>query len=258
MRYFILFLFCPFLVFAQLRENRPLPIVAKTPSSELADSITGWSLSKDGQWMSKEKTIYPRLISRDEENYENKENRLGIDNFEKLLLYPVKYGQDTLMLLVKLYTSGSYKYPVTKRGWHTQIDAYYYLFRKAELQAAVRKADTALQLSKISLMDGGLLSNVKEKKVLKEILERLRVRERYDRVLMLMTQRIAKTESMRFHIFSLHRVFPDVEGVYKDFKLRGRTVYGNKILFDYMYYETTDKIFRRFFSLPKSFEVETE
>jgi hypothetical protein len=253
--FLILFLCLPLLSAAQLRENRPLPQFTEEPTSVLADSVSGWSLSLDGQWIQGEKLIYPRLISRDEEAYEQNENSLGVDNFEALQLYPVQYGEDTLILLVKLYTRGFYKYEVSKKGWKTETNAYYFLVEKRDLKNALSAIDTSVSMLKMGLLDGGMLVDVNPRKVLKDIVATLRVRERYDRVLVVMAQRVPETKKMRFHLFSLHQVFPDVEGVLKDFTMRGKTMYGSRFLFDFLYYETDEKIFNRFFSLPKSYKL---
>lgn len=256
MKSFLILLLClPAILVAQERKNRPLPQFTKEPTSVLADSVSGWSLSIDGQWIEAEKLIYPRLISRDKDAYESNENSLGLDNFEEFRLYPVQYGQDTLILLVKLYTRGFYKYEVSKKGWDTELDAYYFLVKKENLEGALSAIDTTVHMHKMELLDGGVLSNVSSRKVLKEIMAKLRVRERYDRVLVLMAQRMAATKKMRFHLFSLHQVFPDVEGVLKDFSMRGKTVFGTRFLFDFIYYETDEKIFNRFFSLPRNYTL---
>ncbi len=257
MRLFLIFC-CSFslLASAQLREEKPLPMFAQEASSILVDSVSGWSYSKDGQWIKGDKIIYPRLISRNEEAYEAKENKLGIDNFDQLQLFPVQYGKDTLLLLVKLFTSGKYKYEVSKKGWKTSTDAYYYLFKLKDMRSAMMAVDTTVRMNKIRLMDGGLLEDIDEKKVVENIKQNVRVRERYDRVLTLMTKYVPENNSVRFHIFSLHSVFPDVEGILQDLRKSGRSLYGSKELFDYAYYETEDKIFYRFFSMPKKYSLE--
>lgn len=257
MRLFLI-LCCSFslLISAQLREEKPLPMFPEEASSILVDSVAGWSYSKDGQWIKGEKIIYPRLISRNEEAYKAKENYLGIDNFKELQLYPVQYGKDTLLLLIKLFTSGKYKYDISKKGWKTSTDAYYYLFKLKDMRNAMKAVDTTVRMNKIRLMDGGLLTDVNENKVLETIKGNIRVRERYDRVLTLMAQAVPENSSVRFHLFSLHSVFPDVEGILQDLRKSGRSLYGSKELFDYAYYETEDKIFYRFFSMPKQFTIQ--
>jgi hypothetical protein len=246
------------LVFAQVREERPLPMFTELPSSILQDSVLGWSYSLDGQWVSKEKTILPRLISRNQDAYEEKENRLGIDNFDQFQLYPVQYGEDTLLLLVKIFTDGAYKYDISKKGWKTKTNAYYYLFKMKDMRKAVVRIDSSVSVNKIPLLDGGALTDVKPKDILDAVRAKVRARERYDRVLTLVAQSVPETGKVRFHIFSLHAVFPDVEGVLRDMRKGGRSLYGDPLLFNYNYYETDQKIFYRFFTMPKQFTVQTK
>lgn len=245
-----------FLISAQPREDKPLPYFSEEPTSVMNEGIMGWSLSTDGQWVSDNKTILPRFISRNKKKYRRAANTLGLDNIEELQIYPVLYGNDTLIMLVKLFREGSYKYEVTKKGWRTYLSAYYFLFEQEEFSKLNKIKDTITQNLTIRLKDGGQINNVRRGNLTKRIKEKMLVRERYGRNLVLMIQPYTAESVVRFHIFSYHEVFKDVEGVRKDFIVDGESKYGSSELFDYIYYETKLSNFSDFFSYPTSYKFE--
>lgn len=254
---FLPFLLClSLLVAAQPRDDMPLPYFSKKATSILKDDITGWSYSIDGQWISEEKTILPRFNSRDERKYNKLASGLGLDNIEELRIYPVSYGEDTLIMLVKLYREGSFKYKTTQKGWRTYLSAYYFLFELNELSKLNKIQDTATQNLTIRLKDGGWIKNVRKGKLLERIQEKMLVKKRYGRNLVLMVQPYTEESVVRFHIFSYHEVFKDVEGVRQDFILEGKSMYGSPKLFDYIYYETPLSNFSDFFAYPTTYEFE--
>lgn len=237
---------------AQVHTNKPLPIFAEKPSHTIEDDLTGWSYSKDGQWISAENTIPIRAISTDEDAYDTPENRLGMDNIEELRLYPVLYGQDTLVALVKLYESGSYKLDALKKGWRSSTEAYYFLFDASELKR-IKKADS-LMVVKIDLRDYGRLHDVSPRHLLDELTSRVMVRSETDRQLVLLTEN-GEDNTTYFQLASMSSVFEDVEGVLKDFTLRAETLYGTPALLDYLHYAYSTENFYRFFSLPSSLNI---
>lgn len=234
---------------AQPRENKPLPIFTKKPIKVIDDNLTGWSFSLDGQWVSQEMTIPPRLISTNEDAYETRVSSLGNDNIEELQLYPVLYGSDTLIMLVKLYTSGKYEYESTQRGWDDFLMAYYFVVDYKELKKLSAISENT-DIFELSMRDFGSVSDVKKNNVLDKIKMKLVIKEKTDRFLTFTARKDDKTSKIQFQFASLHDIFTDVEGVLNDFQIRGKSVYGNRELLNYIYYEMDISLFKDFFSLP--------
>lgn len=250
---FRILIFCliSFSLFSQPREERPLPEYREEPIKTLEEGITGWSYSKDGQWVKGKGHIPIVSISTKEENYETDQAQVGLDNIDQLWLEPIKYGDDTLVGLIKIYTEGFYEYPVTQRDWDERTNAYYFIFKKKGLEKLRNFEDTTVSNVRLNLMAGGLLKDIKTKHIIENIEKNTVVRYRYDRDLVFTMQKPANDTIRRFQFFSIHEIFPDVEGVLEDFTRGGRTVYGSTVLFDFLYYELSDPRFREFFSLPE-------
>lgn len=235
-------------IFAQIRENKPLPIFPKKPVKVLDEGITGWSLSLDGQWISGEMKIPVRLISTNEDQYETKINSLGNDNIEELQMYSLLYGQDSLVLLVKLYKTGSFKYTHTQKGWEDHLIGYYYVLNKKELQK-LKNISKEVTIIELPLRDYGFITRTKKRTVLDDISKKMIIRPTTSRLLSVTARKTEGTGKIQFQIASLHEVFRDAEGVLNDFQLKGKSVYGKKVLFDYLYYEVDENIFNDFFLL---------
>jgi len=231
----------------QIRESEDLPVFDPVPYFSLNDSITGWSLSLDGQWLGWSKIIPPIGVSRNEEFYEAKHNQFGIDNIQNLFVYHVKFGSDTLICLVKTFKNGEYKYPARKRGWHNYVDAYYCILHYKDLKKALAffedKKDDEVYVLRIKTLDSKLLSDIKERDILEEVKSNVIIRPNYDRNLALTLQNNKRDSTIHFHICNLHELFNDVEGVRQPFSRRGRSVYGSVKLFDYLYFEVDKTAF---------------
>lgn len=258
MRFLIYLLLIGFLANGQERINEPLPVFTKKPAGTLKDDIMGWSYSLDGQWISADRTLMPRLISSNRSHYKDKRNALGHDNFKEFQIYPVKYGSDTLIMLVKIFTDGNYKYEATQKGWNTFSNAYYFLFDQKELRKLKALEDSTLQRIDLKLLDARLIRNTSGSGVLDVIKKKVRVNEGFERNMVIMFQSYEKKNILRFQIFSQHEIFPDVEGVRMDFTLEGETLYGADNYFDFSYYETSFDGFKQFFALPEIYEFEDE
>lgn len=231
----------------QIRDSQALPLFDPVPYFSLNDSIKGWSLSLDGQWLSWSKTIPAIGVSRNEDFYDAKHNKFGIDNIQNLFAYHVKFGSDTLVCLVKTFRNGEYKYPARKRGWHNYTDAYYCILHYKDLKKALDffedKNDDEVYVLRIKTLDSKLLSDIKEKDILEEIKGHVIIKPNYDRNLALTLQNNKRDSTILFHICNLHELFNDVEGVRQPFSRRGRSVYGSVKLFDYLYFEVDKTAF---------------
>ncbi len=236
-------------VMAQPRENKPLPIFTKKPVKVIDDHIEGWCFSLDGQWVSKEMTIPPRLISTNEDSYDTKVNKLGNDNIEELQMYPILFGNDTLVMLVKLYKTGKYDYESTQRGWDDYLMAYYFVVDHKEL-LKLGKISTETSIIELQMRDFGTIGHTRSSSVLNDIKKKIIIKPKTDRFLTFTARKVEETSKIQFQFASLHDIFTDVEGVLNDFQIRGKSIYGNKELLNYMYYEIDTYEFQDFFSLP--------
>jgi len=234
-------LLTPLLSFSQLRESEPLPIFTPTPYFSVSDSIAGWSYSSDGQWVQWPNIIPAIGISRNEKFYEAKHNQFGIDNIKNISAYHVKYDKDTLICLVKTFQNGEYKYPARQRGWDSYLDAYYCILNYHDLKKALdyfeAENDEEVHVLRIKTLDSKLLSDIKEKDIIENIIANAIVKPNYDRNLVLTIRNNKRDKSLLFHISNLHEIFNDVEGVRQPFSRNGRSLYGSVNLFNYLYFE---------------------
>lgn len=260
MRNLLLCLLIPFLALAQPRNNRELPIFEPLPYFTVGDSITGWSLSSDGQWVSRPQAIPPIGISRNEEFYNREENAIGIDNINQLIGYKVKYGSDTLICLVKVYTDGAYRYPNRRRGWKNFTAGYYWLVRYQDLKSALNyfdENDTGdTFVLRIKSLEGRQIKEIEdEEDILKKVVSTTIIKPNFDRNLVLTIQSGSDKNLIRLHMCSLHVVFNDVEGTRSNFTRRGKSVYGSVRLFDYMYFEMDRKDFYSILDLDSNLDL---
>ncbi|MGB0177290.1 MAG: hypothetical protein ACPF9D_08990 [Owenweeksia sp.] len=257
MRLTILLVLVSFQLSGQLRDNEPLPQFAKRPYSVLKKGVQGWMYSIDGQWTSAKKTIPERGVSTNDKFYKSKAHKLGSDNFDEFRIYPTLHGKDTLVLLVKIFSDGYYKYEYTRKGWKKITNVSYYLFKKNALDALDNLKDSTIQTISINLLDAGTIRNINESKVMDAIQRKVVVNEKFDREFIAMIQPFTVMDRIRFQFYSLHKVFRDVEGVRKDFTINGDSQYIDKRLFDFLYYETDIENFSEFIRLPTRFEFKT-
>ena len=260
MKHLVILFLTGFTCLAQPRSEKPLPYFPKKPAKLLSDEVTGWSYSLDGQWLSEEQKIPVRLVSRNEDAYQKEQNEPGLDNFDQFQLYPALYGNDTLVLLVKLFEEGAYEFPQSKENWQDYTNAYFYLFNKDQLKKLQRFSAQNSELLHIELLQDGLIKDLNRRNALERIKEKLKIDPEYDRQLVftgrsytLKNNEREKGDSpsrIQFQIFSSHKSVADVEGVVQDFRINGTSLYGRPALLDYLYYECDRQRFVDFFTLP--------
>lgn len=232
---------------AQVHKERPLPQISDKAVKTLDEGITGWSFSRDGQWISREMNIPPRAISTNTEVYESNQGKLGLDNISELKLFSVKYGEEDLVALVKTYTDGGYEFQATQRGWEEYSIAYYFVFNKSQLQK-LTKANEQTQVIQIPLRDFGTLGTAKKRDVREHIKDKLLIKDTTERVLSMTIKKVDDTAYFQFA--SMHKVFDEVEGVLEDFKIRGSTIYGTPRLLEYLHYSYNFDQLLEFFDIP--------
>lgn len=236
---------------AQVHDSKPLPRVSKEPAHIIDEGITGWSYSKDGQWISADMKIPVRMLATAKEEYDKDENELGLDNILELRLYPVLFGEDTLVALVKIFENGKYDYEATKRGWDTYKTGYYFLFDASEL-SKLRDLDTTASVIKLNLRDFGSLQDVNTRRLERQLMKNMLVKSETDRHLAMSIRK--SQEKVYFQFASMHEVFADLQGVLHGFGFRGQTLYGKPSLINYIHYEYGLEDFKNFFEIPSSVE----
>lgn len=240
----LLFSFC---LAGQIHQNLPVPDLREKSMNVIDDYIIGWSLSLDGQWVSEEMKIPIRAVSFNVNSYESDANQLGLDNISELILIPATYGSDSLCILVKIMNTGYYKYKTTKQKWQTNTVGYYYVFDQKHL-GNFQNLDTGKSVIKIPLRDFGELGELKSKHLKEKLMQQMVIKPRTDQLLVASIELSDQSpEKVYFQFSSQHNIFPEVEGVIKDLKLNGRTIYGTPLLIDYIHYEYDKTAFLNFF-----------
>tara|TARA_R110002072_G_scaffold287389_4_gene453006 strand:+ start:1590 stop:2363 length:774 start_codon:yes stop_codon:yes gene_type:complete len=253
MRYIAFILFLSLGAIAQPRINDPLPIFSSKPIETLDKGVVGWSLSTDGQWMSEKRTIPMNLNSMDKKGRLERINKIGLDNFKELRIYPVIFGADTLVLLTKLYESGYYKYKKSQRGWQKEKKCHYFIFHKSELKKLDALKDSVVQVIKINMLDNGVVSYEYRAQIMNKVKKKVVLDKNHGYDLIVTLQPFLKDQTLRFQFYAMHKEFDEVTGVLEDFKINGKSVYGDAGLFDHLYYETDIDKFSSFFTMPESF-----
>lgn len=238
-------------LWCQVHSSRPSPTFSKEAVSSIDQNIMGWSYSIDGQWISQEMTIPPRLISSNDKKYDTHRNKLGADNINKLILFRASFGKDTLLCLVKLYSVGHYKYEAIQKGWQEYQVGYYYIFKQNELKK-LKAIHEESQLIKIHLMDEGSLGKIKEGKVLDELKKKVNIQDNTNRELVFVAKTGSEDKKLYFQFASVDLNGGDVKGVVEDFTHEGHSLYGSLSLINYLHYEYDKKDLLKFFQLDKS------
>ena len=238
---FLLLLF--FFVFgelsAQVRRNAPLLSFSSVPIGVLEEGVTGWVRTTNGQWISEEGVIPKRFSSFDEMLYNQKHNRLGMDNLHAIEVFDVTYGDERLWAIVKYYRNGAYRYEGTQKGWKDWEEAYYYLVYPEEFQKLSELEDSVIHIMKFKLLHSGRIVNVKRKEIAEEIQRKVKFTTTWDRTMVLHLRLDRGANKAHFQFACPHIIFSDLEGVLNDFTVKGKSLYGRPALFDYFYYETT-------------------
>lgn len=251
--------------FGQPRRNEPLPQVAKSPTGELSGEITGWSLSLDGQWMSAKNLIPYRKLSRDSRPDFNKTHDLGMDNMPALQFIPIVFGGDTLICLVKHMKTGKYELENIEESWQKSTRAHYFLFSSDQLPKIRAAINSESSLVKIDLLDNGNINDISPGKISDALTRTVKVDQKCQRQLILTTKTYevqeevkgekVKTSLIRFQVHSNHNKAEDLQGVIRDFRLNGKSLYGTPELLDYLYYECSLEDFQNLLNQPTEFKL---
>ncbi len=224
----------------QTRENEPVLEIFPTPIAVMQHDVVGWMRTVDGLWKSENNTI-PRRFSRfDDEKYAMPDNALGQDNLIKLEVYDAVHKGERVWVFVKYTRNGDFKYRGRRKGWKKWTDAYFYLVYPNEfLKVQESLTDSIPHILKFDLIYSGHLHKLNKKAVAPEILKHVRYTNNFNRQMVINIQLFRDQDVARFMICSMHKVFPEIEGVVQDFTVKGKSIYGRPMLFDYFYYETS-------------------
>ncbi len=234
---------------AQPRPEKPLPEINERPAATLDRGLTGQSYSLDGQWVSAKMTIPVQAVSTNEEAYESKRNELGLDNIEALQLYRVAYGEENLLMLVKIFRNGHYKYDGIGRKWQKRIGAHYWIFNAREMEK-LNDLPSEAAVVKFALRDYGQLADVKPSKIVKRIKKNLIIKPETVRELVFHLKENRGEKTVYFQLAGFNPNEKTVSGVVQDFDRLGNTLYGKPELLQHLYYQLELNAFQRFFQVP--------
>ena len=223
---------------AQHRASTPDMLFGEDPIGIIDEGITGWTYTLDGKWISGENVAYPRIQSRNNAVLNNPPYQFGIDNITQMALHEIIYGSDTVLLLVKFFENGYFKYPRTQSGWKNQKGLHYFVFEKPRHKLS-SVADTTRQTFTVKLINSGTLMDVSQRKYVNRIEERINLEEKSNRLLYFDFELYKDTDVLRFMIYANHEVFHDLRGTVTDLEIKGKTLFGTPQLLDYVYFETT-------------------
>ena len=122
---------------SQARVNAPLPEIIDTGRE--FHRVTGWSLSPEGQWVSRSNRIPAILEQRYAFLIDRNEYGLGIDNIIRLKLYNVIYNNREYYLLEKQITDGQFMNPGTRQDWFTNSKSFFYVIEKHNFQFSLAR-----------------------------------------------------------------------------------------------------------------------
>ena len=207
------------------------------PIAILDKDIVGWVLVKDGRWESEPNTIKYPYVSKNKDK--DKRLSIGQDNIESIEVFDVLIGEKRYWLYVKYYESGKYKYETRQKGWKKRKDAYYYLVDPYLLPNLLELQDDNSYVFFVKTISHGKLSNIKKKDVLISVHNSIEFPLKSERFMTWHIRLNKQDNKAQFLICSLHSIFKGTDGILYDYKIRDKSIYGNKTMFDHLYYEST-------------------
>ena len=234
--------FVPTILYGQTRTNTPEVKISEEPIASMEEGFTGWTYSLDGKWISGENCIYPRLLSVQNDRLKSPPYSLGIDNMKEIQVYEVLYGADTLLLILKPYEDGYFKYASSQTGWRSQKSIHYFIIDKPKSHLNEIQ-DTLLHTLEYKLYDSGTIQDISLRKAIPEISKRLNLSQKSNRILFLDYQVWKETGVIRFMLYANHEVFHDLRGTVSDITIRGKSLFGTPQLLNYIYFEADLNVF---------------
>lgn len=239
--------------YSQDRVNATLPKISNQDLGSL-QKATGWLLNVEGQWVSSDNKLpkyseYTHKVS----TYEG--DGLGYDNFSKYEFRELVINQDTLMIFIKGFTDGYYKYSSIKEGWSTHKEYNYYVFKKSELSKFDSITDSKINLIEIDVeykgniflsYNGNYISDIE-----KEIATK---KDETDSKLIFHLAPYKEKSLVQFQIYvssySEYSKSYYIGGIQSEIYSWDGKIYMTDELFKYLYYETDYLTFSKFIKLP--------
>jgi len=224
-------------ILSEYHESAEKPFFFSEPVLELSKDLKGWTLSQDDKWMEEEQKLPLFGLSTDTKRMSSNESEIGEDNTSSIAFYRMCVDDTEFLIYTKTYKSGQYKYPITKKGWYTQLNFYYCVFRRPSDLPHLDslEVDTNYNFG-YRLFDEKLIEDVGRKaKNPWKLIEQKIFLEPSDRKFVLQLERKANGQ-LRFLTFSIHPIFEDPSGVAKDWKIHNRSIYAAKETLDKLHY----------------------
>lgn len=116
---------------------------SSVPIGVLEEGVTGWVRTTNGQWISEEGVIPKRFSSFDDKLYEQKHNRLGMDNLHAIEVFDVTYGDERLWAIVKYFYDLSNQFALVLRPIHSGhgVEVLLLSFYRRKLELLQRMED---------------------------------------------------------------------------------------------------------------------
>ena len=249
--------------YSQDRVNATLPKISNQDLGSL-QKATGWLLNVEGQWVSSDNKL-PKYSEYTHKVSTYKGDGLGYDNFSKYEFRELVINSDTLMIFIKGFTDGYYKYSSIKKGWSTHKEYNYYVFKKSELSKFDSITDSEINLIEIDLQykgniflsyNGNYISDIE-----KEIATK---KDGTDSKLIFHVAPYKEKSLVQFQIYvkdsySEYSKSYYIGGIQSELKAKtpeskyswdGKQIYMTDELFKHLYYEVDYVTFTKFIKLP--------
>lgn len=130
-----------------------------------------------------------------------------------------------------------------------ELSAYYYVFNKSELERLKEVINAEVQVIDIDLLAYGIIGDADRFNIMEQVKPVMVIDPTTKRKLQFTIQKNYPENKLRFQFASVFPYTNDVAGVRRDFTLNGKSLYGNPLLLDYMYYECKAKVLEYFLEL---------
>jgi hypothetical protein len=129
---FLILFFTPLFCFSQERVSRQFAKISPVISS-LAGA-KGWTLNQDQRWVSRPNRIPVNFAGQNAMLIDYEKYKLGYDNFISYEFRRLIYGSDSMLMLMKKYRDGYYRYEHIEKGWTEFINCAYWTMATRDLQ----------------------------------------------------------------------------------------------------------------------------
>ncbi len=218
------------------------PIFNPNPVFVFPKSSYGWTKSIDEKWLIKTNILPLYSLSTDRYKLKSNEAKVGLDNYQHMAFYQMTIDSNEFLIYVKQYQTGSYEFPLTKKGWKISNYFYYSIINKPEKTDSIQNLalDSNLYYG-FTILDEGLFKDVAEKTYKNpwELISTNMKLEVSDRKLVVQLERKDQGQ-LRFLIYSIHPIFDDPVGIVSNWKIKNRGIYLDNTL-KRLHYTILDK-----------------